>query len=307
MALSTPSFTLLDGTTIPWLAWGNGTGKANKNPVESGRQALDAGVRHIDTAQNYGTEKEAAEAVSKSSLSRDDVYITTKLSPDSNDDPVPLDKVPSLIEESIKKLGSIPDLFLIHTPLVVPPGQLKACWKILEDFKSAGKLKSIGVSNFQIQDFEVIMDGAKYKPVVNQIEFHPYVMAHLEPVIAFQKKHGIVTESYGPLTPILRHPTKGPIKPILERIAARLSKETGKPIDIATVLLLWTRAQGVVAVSASGDPERIKRLAEISLLPDLLKQEEIEEITAAGKKVHFRHYREHMERDFPLPNLPNDL
>ncbi|KAF8878938.1 conjugated polyketone reductase C1 [Infundibulicybe gibba] len=307
MAPSGPSLTLLDGTTIPWLAWGNGTGKAKKNAVECGRQALDAGVRRIDTAQNYGTERETAEAISKSSLSRGDVYVTTKLSPITRGEPVPLEKMTGLIEGSIEKLGFIPDLFLLHTPIVAPPGELKACWKILEDLKSKGKLKSIGVSNFLPQDFEIILDGAKYKPVVNQIEFHPYVMAHLEPLIAFQKKHGIVTESYGPLTPILRHPTGGPIKPILERISARLSKETGKSVDIATVLLLWTRAQGAIAVSASGDSERIKRLAEILLLPDLLTQEEIEEITTVGKKVHFNHYGNEMERDFPRPNLPSDL
>lgn len=75
---SAPSFKLLDGTTIPWLAWGNGTGDAGKNAVECGHLALEAGIRHIDTAQLYKNEKETGEAIAQSSLNRDDVYVTSK-------------------------------------------------------------------------------------------------------------------------------------------------------------------------------------------------------------------------------------
>lgn len=75
---SIPSFKLLDGTSIPWLAWGNGTGKAHKTAVESGKLAIAAGIRHIDTAQIYGTETETGEAISQSSISRDEIYVTSK-------------------------------------------------------------------------------------------------------------------------------------------------------------------------------------------------------------------------------------
>lgn len=109
-------------------------------------------------------------------------------------------------------------------------------------------------------------------------------------MLALQKEHGIVTESYGPLTPLLRHPTGGPLKPVLTRIAARISEAVGKPLDPTVVLLLWTRAQGVVAVTASGTPARIQALGEIAALPDLLTAAEVEEITRVGKTVHFRHY-----------------
>ena len=103
------------------------------------------------------------------------------------------------------------------------------------------------------------------------------------------EQHGIVIESYGPLTPILRHPTGGPLKPILARIAERVSKSTGKDVDSATVLLLWTIAKGVVAVTASTNPDNIKKIAAADGLPDLTK-EDMEEIESAGRKVHFRHY-----------------
>ncbi|KAJ3504225.1 hypothetical protein NLJ89_g8049 [Agrocybe chaxingu] len=300
------SFDLLDGTKIPWIAWGNGTGQAQKQALQCGELALASGIPHIDTAQLYKTERETMEAIKKSGLSRDQVYITSKLSAGDNDEPVPISEVVQSVKESIERLGTIPDLFLVHNPFVAPPGQLKALWKILEDLKAAGELKSIGVSNFRPQDLQEILDGARYKPVVNQLEYHPYTLAHLQPVLDIQAKHGIVTESYGSLTPILRHPTSGPLKPVLERIAARISKATGKDLGPTVVLLLWIRAQGVVAVTASGNPDRIKSLGEIATLPDLLERNEIEEITNVGKTVHFRFYTEHMEKDFPLPNLPSE-
>ncbi|KDR69733.1 hypothetical protein GALMADRAFT_255519 [Galerina marginata CBS 339.88] len=303
---SVPSFTLLDGTTIPWIAWGNGTGLSNKSAVECGQLALESGVRHIDTAQLYKTEKETGEAIAKSSLKRDDVYVTSKLSANDDGSPVPLDKVVSSVKESTDRLGFVPNLYLIHNPYVAAPGELKAMWKILEDLKSQGKLNSIGVSNFRPQDLETILDGAKYKPVINQLEFHPYLLAHLQPVLDLQAKHGILTASYGTLSPILRHPTGGPLKPVLERIAERISKVVGKKVDANTVLLLWTRAQGVVVVTASGTPERIQGLGEIATLPDLLEEEEVNEITRVGKTIHFRNYTEHMENNFPVPNLPRE-
>jgi diketogulonate reductase-like aldo/keto reductase len=253
----------------------------------------------------------AGEAIVNSGISKNEVFVTSKLSGGSTPDGyiVPVDKVRPAIQESIKKLGFIPDLFLIHDPHIAAPADLKKIWQVLEEMKTGGELKEIGVSNFRPQDLEAVLDGAKYKPAVNQIEYHPYLLAHLEPVLAIQAKHGIVTESYGPLTPLLRHPTGGPLKPIFTRIAKRVSEANPGlpiPIDEFVVLLLWTRAMGVVAVTASGNEGRIKLLAEVSFLPgDLLTKEEVGEITDVGKTVHFRYYREHMEKDFALPNLPD--
>ncbi|KAG6906537.1 hypothetical protein DXG01_013415 [Tephrocybe rancida] len=305
--MSPPSFELLDGTTIPWLAWGNGSGDAHKAAFVCGKQALEAGIRHIDTAQLYETEEATGLVVSQSPVPRNEIYITSKISCLPGDVSIPLDQVRDSVADSVRKLGSVPDLFIIHNPFVAAPGELKALWRILEELKSEGKLKSLGVSNFRVQDLEAVLEGARYKPVVNQIEYHPYTLVHLDPVLELQAKHGIRTESFGPLTPILRHATGGPLRPVLEKIAERLTASTGKKVELATVLLLWTRAQGVVAVTTSGNEKRIKALAEVSNLPDLLEQSEIEEITRVGRTIHFRHYTEHMENNFPLPNLPNGL
>lgn len=83
--------------------------------------------------------------------------------------PVSISDIRASVQGSLDRLGTVPDCFLIHNPYVAPPGQLKQFWKVLEDLKDEGKLKSIGVSNFRPQDLEEILDGCRYKPVVNQV------------------------------------------------------------------------------------------------------------------------------------------
>lgn len=134
-------------------------------------------------------------------------------------------------------------------------------------------------------------------------EYHPYVLEHLKPVLDIMAKHEIVVESYGPLSPLLRHPTGGPIKPVLERVAARLSKETGTDVDAAMALLLWTRAKNVVAVTASGNENRIAKLARTQDLPDLTA-DEVAEIEELGRKIHFRAYVRPCRLSRPLSPSP---
>jgi diketogulonate reductase-like aldo/keto reductase len=116
------------------------------------------------------------------------------------------------------------------------------------------------------------------------LEYHPYVLNHLDPILKIQAEHNIVTEAYGPLTPILRHPTGGPLKPVLEKIAKRLN------VDAGTVLLLWTIQKGVVAVTTSSKAENLKKFADIQTKGELT-DEEVEEIESVGRKVHFRGYK----------------
>jgi len=124
---------------------------------------------------------------------------------------------------------------------------------------------------------------------IPEIEYHPYVLAHLDPVMDLHKKYNIVVQSYGPLSPVVRHPTGGTLKPVLKRIAERLSKDSGKEVDESGVLLLWTMQKGAVALTSSSKEERIKKFADTETLPELTK-EEIDEIDKAGRKVHFRGY-----------------
>ena len=124
------------------------------------------------------------------------------------------------------------------------------------------------------------------------MEYHPFILAQnaANGLDGLQKEHGITYQAYGPLAPILRLPKdKSPLTPVLDRIAERLSKDTGKSYDPAAVLLLWNIANGVPVVTTSGNPERIKAIAGLDGAPDL-SAEEINEINETGKTFHFRYY-----------------
>ncbi|ODN84498.1 hypothetical protein, variant 3 [Cryptococcus amylolentus CBS 6039] len=293
-ALSTMSkrtFTLNDGKVVPALAWGSGTSGIFGNAdlaVKAGVVALEKGFKHVDTAQVYHTEEAVGQAVKKSGLDRKSLFLTTKIS-----EKLPSDReaIRKSVAASVEKLQSKPDLLIIHFPSVARDGDLGKFWTELEELVLDGTLEgvSLGVSNFRPQDLEAILKVARIKPTVNQLEYHPYVLTHLAPILKIGKEHNIITESYGALTPILRHPTGGPLKPVLERIAQRLSKDTGKELDSTAVLILWTIQKGVIAVTTSKTDKRIESLVAIDDLPDLTA-EEVKEIEEVGSKVHFRHY-----------------
>jgi diketogulonate reductase-like aldo/keto reductase len=117
-----------------------------------------------------------------------------------------------------------------------------------------------------------------------------------------QKAHGIVTMAYGPLSPLLRHPSKGgPLKPILARIGERLGLEP------ASVLLLWFKAKGVVPVTSTTKAERLAAMGELARSEASLTADEVAEIDAVGRKIHYRAYDHHMMFDHHKTDLPVDL
>lgn len=129
----------------------------------------------------------------------------------------------------------------------------------------------------------------RFKPLIcAELEYHPYVLSHLDPVLKIQEEHNIVTQSYGPLTPVLRHPG-GPLKPVLTKVAKRLSADADFELDEASVLLLWTITKGVNPVTTSTKLENLKKMLTVSELP-FLKDDEVEEIDRVGRTVYFRHY-----------------
>ncbi|WOO80650.1 NAD/NADP-dependent indole-3-acetaldehyde reductase [Vanrija pseudolonga] len=306
MTIAHRTVKLLDGKLIPALGWGNASSGllgGGQKSIDAAKLAIASGITHIDTAQLYRTETETGVAVRESGA-EGKVWVTTKLSEkegiaDANG--VNRDALRKSVEGSLQRLGAKPDLLLIHN-IEAAAGHIAPLWTALEDLVFDGTLAgvSIGVSNYRPQDIEAVVAVARIIPAVNQFEFHPYLLAHTEGLIALQKKHGIATEAYGPLTPLLRHPTGGPLKPVLERIAKTHN------IDPATVLLLWVIAKGHVAISGSAKADNLKKLAAIDQLPDLTA-EEVAEIDAVGRKIHFRGYKVHHVKDFPAPDLPEDL
>ena len=121
------------------------------------------------------------------------------------------------------------------------------------------------------------------------MEYHPYILASYQDLQDFQAKHGIIFESYGPLTPVLQHPSGGPLKRILTKIAHRLSEETGQSVNQSMILYLWTMGKGVVAITACTQESNVQKIALVQGLRDL-KREELEEIDQVDKSIYFRHY-----------------
>ena len=207
------------------------------------------------------------------------------------------------VEGSIKRLGTIPDIYLIHNPFIPEPGKIGKFWTILEGLVEDGTLKgcSLGVSNFRPQDLDEVLKVCKIKPTVNrepqahtdhadkliEIEYHPYVMAHLDPVLKIQEEHNILVQAYGPLSPWLAF-RDGPLSPVLERIAARLSRDTGKDCDPTAVLLLWVIGKGGIAVTSSANESRIDRIAALEDPSINLTKDEMDEIERVGRTVYAR-------------------
>jgi diketogulonate reductase-like aldo/keto reductase len=159
-------FTLNDGNRIPALGFGTGTALYNKDASAFVRLAIKTGVTHLDGAQMYKNEETLGEGIKTSGKPRSELFITTKLHVLD-----PGQKVKETLVESLGKLGvDYVDLFLIHDPTVnQKEGTLPEIWSQLEALKTEGLAKSIGVSNFKVEDLNAILPGAKIVPAVNQV------------------------------------------------------------------------------------------------------------------------------------------
>ena len=167
-----PQITLNNGQSIPQLGFGVFQIEP-KDTVEAVSTALQAGYRHIDTAEMYGNEKEVGEAVAKSGLNRADVFVTSKLANGAHRP----DDARRAFDASLQALGfDYLDLFLIHWPLPTKyDGDFVSTWRTLEEFYRAGRARSIGVSNFQPHHLRRLHEETEVPPAVNQIEVHPFL------------------------------------------------------------------------------------------------------------------------------------
>src|SRR5688500_1268711 len=169
--MTVPTITLNDQTTIPQL----GFGVFQVPPEETAAtvaQALEAGYRHLDTAQMYQNEQGVGEAIAASGIARDELYVTTKL---NNGFHRP-DDARRAFDESLARLGlDRVDLFLIHWPLPTRyDGDFVSTWQTLVEFQKDGRATSIGVSNFQPAHLDRIVAETGVVPAVNQVEVHPF-------------------------------------------------------------------------------------------------------------------------------------
>ncbi|TBU50768.1 oxidoreductase [Dichomitus squalens] len=282
--MSQHSIKLNDGREIPWLAFGTGTALYTKDAEDAVTAAIRKGFVHLDGAQMYKNEDSLGKAIATAGVPREKLFVTTKLAQLSQGQ-----TVRESLLESLKRLQlDHVDLFLIHMPTWYE-GRLKDIWKQFEALKEEGLAKSIGVSNFRIKDFQELglEDGSvRFPPAVNQLEYHPYVYKASVPLVEYQKKHNIVTTSYGGLTPIFRKPG-GPVDETLEDIRKRLEKDTGKTVTQGQVLGLWLRALGIPQITTTTKESRLQEYLDTLALPDLTP-EEVEAINTNGSKLHYR-------------------
>lgn len=235
-----PTLALHDGHEIPQLGFG-----VYKTPpartAEAVSVALAAGYRHIDTATLYANEQGVGEAVRASGLDRDEVFITTKVwNADQG-----YDATLAAFAESERLLGlGVVDLYLIHWPQPAR-GLFVDTYRALETLKGEGRVRSIGVSNFEPEHLEALREAGLETPVLNQVELHPRLQQ--EQVRAYGERHGILTEAWAPLG-------RGSVldDPVLAGIAA----EHG--ITPAQAVLRWHLQQGRIAIPKSVTPERIR-------------------------------------------------
>jgi 2,5-diketo-D-gluconate reductase A len=242
-----PVIDLNDGTTIPQL----GFGVFQIPPAETAKAvelALQAGYRHIDTAEMYGNEKGVGEAIRASGLDRDDVYVTSKL---NNGFHRP-DDARRAFADTLDALGfEQVDLFLIHWPLpTLYDGDFVSTWRTLEEFRADGRARSIGVSNFQVAHLERLAAETETVPVVNQVELHPYF--HNEDVRDYGEAHGIATEAWAPI---------GQGKVLDDEVIGAIAGEVGR--TPAQVTLRWHIQRGSIVFPKSVTPERIRENFEI--------------------------------------------
>jgi diketogulonate reductase-like aldo/keto reductase len=206
------------------------------------RAALETGYRLIDTAAIYGNEVGVGKAIKASGLSREEVFITTKLWNANH----AYEDALRAFDESVNKLdcGYI-DLYLIHWPLPME-GKFTQAWKALEKIYDSKRVRAIGVSNFKPHHLEELLNGAEIVPAVNQIELHP--LFQQKATRDYCVEHDIVVESYSPLMragEALEHP-----------VIANLAQKYGK--TPAQVILRWHVQSGFIVIPKSVKPERIQ-------------------------------------------------
>jgi diketogulonate reductase-like aldo/keto reductase len=253
-----PTATLSKGAIMPMLGLGTWQSRGS-DAYDAVRSALDVGYRHFDTATMYRNERQVGRAVRESGVSRDEVFVTTKLQPSD------ADRADDAIEASLRELElDYVDLWLIHWP----PGRggSPRTWQRLLDARAAGLARDVGVSNYSLAQIDEVVRATGETPVVNQIEWGPALFDAA--VLAGHEERGVVLEGYSPFrsTDLRDH--------VLASVALAHSKTSHQ------VVLRWHLQHGIVAIPKSINPERIA--ANFEVFDFELTPEEMSSIDALG-------------------------
>lgn len=239
---------LHNGVKMPWLGLGVFKVEEGQELINAVKTAITHGYRSVDTAAIYGNEvgvgQGIREAVKETGIAREDLFITSKVW----NSELGYASTIAAYEESLTKLGlDYLDLYLIHWPVA---GKYKEAWRALETLYKEGRVKAIGVSNFQIHHLEDLMKDAEIKPMVNQVEYHPRLTQ--KELSGFCRKQDIQLEAWSPLMAgqLLDNTD-------LQEIADKYGK------SIAQVILRWDLQNGVITIPKSTKEHRIAENATV--------------------------------------------
>lgn len=235
---------LANGVKFPWLGLGVWKAKEGSEVENAVKTAIQTGYRSVDTAAVYQNEEGVGRAIKECGVPREELFITTKVwNADQG-----YESTLKAFETSRKKLGlEYVDLYLVHWPV---KGKYKETWKALEKLYKEGWVRAIGVSNFQVHHLKDLMEDCEVKPMVNQVEFHPYLTQ--KELLAFCKEQNIQLEAWSPLM-------QGEVVNVSE--IQELAKKYGK--TPAQIVLRWDLQHGIVTIPKSVKEHRIKENADI--------------------------------------------
>ena len=224
--------TLANNTSIPQLGVGTWT-LMGEVAIQNVCLALQAGFRLIDTAQMYNNEAEVGAGILKSGVARQDIFLTTKIN--TNVMRQGAEGVAASIDESLQKLQTpYIDLLLIHWPV---KDCVKHTWQVMEQYVKAGKVRYLGVSNFNRHHLEDLLSYAEIRPVLNQIEVHPFMTN--EENIAYNKSLGIHVQAWGPFG-------QGDIDVLGAPVLQQLAQKYGK--TASQIVLRWIIQQDLITI-----------------------------------------------------------
>lgn len=260
------TFTLHNGVEMPYFGLGVYLSKDGQEVINAIQWAVEAGYRHIDTASIYKNEEGVGEGIKRCTVSREDLFVVSKVwNADQG-----YDSTLKAFDESLNRLqmGYL-DLYLIHWPV---SGKYKETWKAMEKLYEEGRIKAIGVSNFMQHHLEDLMSVSTIVPMVNQMEFHPYLVQ--QDLLDFCQKNTIQYEAWSPLM-------QGKIFALSEfqELAAKYRK------TIAQIVLRWDVQKGVVTIPKSVKRDRI--VANADIFDFEISQEDMKRLDDLNKNHRF--------------------
>jgi diketogulonate reductase-like aldo/keto reductase len=240
----TTTTTLNNGVTMPWIGLGVFLVEPGDEASDAVRMALETGYRHIDTASFYRNEESVGTGIRDSGVKREDIFVTSKVW----NDELGYDEAMAAFERSLERIGTdYLDLYLIHWPI---KGKYVDTWRALEKLYRDGRVRAIGVSNFLTHHLDELRAHAEVPPMVNQVEFHPFLLQ--KPLMDYCKEHGIQLEAWSPLTRGKRLDHE-----VISEIARKHSKTN------AQVLIRWDLQHDVVTIPKSVHRQRIQENADV--------------------------------------------